>query len=593
MSWLLSKVTGGLLGGGGAPKTPEKADTKYDDPEDDEHEPEPEPEPSTSVDAPVDYSSLSFSTHDELCRASISFSRWMGEGLPLSVKSRHALLVLLRQPRSFNSELRVYLSAAEPVLVTPVTGELWYDVVKAQHALMFGVVQSSQRLFFHCHFHDVEEERTALLNLSVAVWEHAQQDSFTKSVKQTKWVDPMEEEYHEPASLSSVDSASEQLSFMEDDPQEEDEEDEPEVNARHATPIRGFRTSRPRTLQSASKADGAHNDKLAVGIAVNRAFVGRGDMIGVFSHDDAGKLEFQTTLAELKDTKGQRLLPSQMLLHEKDRKMILVDGNNRAYEMDIERGKVVQEFQPVKDADFAVRSVGHLTKYAERTDEPLVLGVNKSSVFSLDSRAHGQVAKQYQYSSAIGMNSVVANGEGAVATGSEKGEIRLYNDLNKQAKTRLPGLGDAIIGLDTTEDGRWLLATTRYYLLLISTVIANDAKDGWSKSMTNHASPPIKLQLSPADMAKHNITALSFTTAHFNTGEGHSVEEWIVTSAGQHLITWNFRLIKADPTKYKYRYDIKRLTQEVVADQFLYNHKDAVVVTTANNVFTERKGKIV
>ena len=93
-------------------------------------------------------------------------------------------------------------------------------------------------------------------------------------------------------------------------------------------------------------------------------------------------------------------------------------------------------------------------------------------------------------------------------------------------------------------------------------------------------------------MAKYNITAMSFTTAHFNTGEGHSVEEWIVTSAGHHLITWNFSLIKRDPTKFKYRYNIKRLTQEVVADQFLYNHKDAVVVTTANNVFTERKGKV-
>ena len=263
----------------------------------------------------------------------------------------------------------------------------------------------------------------------------------------------MEEEYHEAsASLS----AAEDLTFMEeDDPQADDDDDEePEVTARHATPIRGFRTTRPRTLKSASKSDGA-NDKLAVGIAVNRAFVGRGDMIGVFSHDDKGKLEFQTTLAELKDTKGQRLLPSQMLLHEKDRKMILVDGANRAYEMDIEAGKVVQEFQPMKDVDFAVRSVGHLSKYAERTDEPLVLGVNKNAVFSLDSRAHGQIAHKHQYASAMGMSSVVSNGEGAVATGSEKGEIRLYNDINKVAKTRLPGLGDPIIGLDTTEDGKW------------------------------------------------------------------------------------------------------------------------------------------
>ena len=42
----------------------------------------------------------------------------------------------------------------------------------------------------------------------------------------------------------------------------------------------------------------------------------------------------------------------------------------------------------------------------------------------------------------------------------------------------------------------------------------------------------------------------------------------------------------------KYHYNIKQLPTNVVADQFLYGHKDAVVVTTANNVFTERKGKV-
>ena len=400
----------------------------------------------------------------------------------------------------------------------------------------------------------------------------------------------MEEEYHEP-STSYTHSADDDLTFMEDDPssKEESEDEEVEVSARHATPIRGFRTTRSRTLKSPSK-EGGGNDKLAVGIALNRAFVGRGDTIGVFNHDEAGKLNYQTTIA-VKGTKGAPLLPSQMMLHEKDRKMILVDASNKAYEMDIEHGKVVQEFKPIQDVDFAVRSVGHVSKYAERTDEPLVLGVNKNSVFSMDSRAHGQIAQQYQYKSTMAMNSVVSSGDGAVATGSEKGEIRLYNDISKQAKTRLPGLGDAIVGLDTTEDGKWILATTRYYLLLVSTVIANNAKSGWQASMTSSASPPIKLQLSPTDMAKYNITALSFTTAHFNTGAGRDVEEWIITSAGPYIITWNFKKIRSDPTKYKYVYDIKTVGQEVVADQFLYGHKDAVVVTTAHNVFTERKGK--
>ena len=600
MSWLLSKVTGGLIGGGSAKAAAQK--TSRDDEDDREVDEEDEnKEEEDASDCPIDYSTLSFPSHDELCRASITFSRWSPDA-PLSIKSRHALLLLLRVRDTFDSELRVYLTADKPALVQPLTGALWFEVRRHEHALLFSVVQGAQRLVFHCRFHDAKEETAVALQWSVAVWEHAQQDSFTKSVKQEAWVNPMMEEHHEPSS-SYTPSATEELTFMEDDDdaaassrdgddkEDEEEDEEPEVVARQATPIRGFKTTRPRALRSATRSSGGANDKLAVGIAVNKAFVGRGDVIGVFNHDERGQLNFQTSIGSLHDTHGRTLLPSQMLLHENDRKMILVDGANKAYEMDIERGVVVQEFKPMAGADFAVRSVGHASKYAERTDEALVLGVNKNTVFSLDSRAHGAVAHKHQYATPLGMNSVVASGSGAVATGSEKGEIRLYNDINKVAKTRLPGLGDAIIGLDTTEDGRWILATTRYYLLLISTAIAGDSKDGWSKSMTASAAPPIKLQLSPADMLKYNITALSFTTAHFNTGEGADVEEWIITSAGPYIVTWNFRKIRIDPTKYKYVYDIKRLTQDVVADQFLYNHKDAVVVTTANNVFTERKGK--
>ena len=179
MSWLLSKVFGG-----GAPKTPEKADGKYDDDQDEEEQ---QAAPPTLSDDPVDYSSLTFSSHEELCRASITFSRWTSDQAPLSVKSRHALLVLLRLNDSYDSELRIYLTAGEPAVVTPVTGQLWYDVVKVEHALLFGVVQGPSRVFFHCRFHDAEEEKSAILHLSIAVWEHAQQDSFTKSIKDTKW----------------------------------------------------------------------------------------------------------------------------------------------------------------------------------------------------------------------------------------------------------------------------------------------------------------------------------------------------------------------------------------------------------------------
>ena len=473
MSWLLNKVTGGLLGSSGSPaKQPEQNDDKYDE-EEEEDDTTTTQQPASAqtssapdADTPQDYSSLTFEDAEELCRASITFSRYTAPNQPLSTKSNHALLVVLRTPHSFDSTLQIYTTPGRPVLVQPITGQLWYDVVRREHAMLFGVVQGGSMLVFHCRFHDAEEEKTVALHLSVCVWESAQQENFYKSVKQTQWVDPMEDAYHEPSD-SYKHSPDDDIDFMDestDEKDDEDEEDEAEVRARHSTPIRGFKTTRPRTMKTPSSIPPGANDKLAVGIAVPRAFVGRGDMIGVFSHDSEGKLDFVTQIGDMKSKNGTALKPTQMMLHEGDRKMIMLDSTdpNTVYEMDIERAKIIQEYQAMPDADFAIRSVGHTSKYAERTGEQLILGVNKNSVFSMDSRQNGnKLAQKHTYTSAMGMNSVVANGSGDVATGSDKGEIRLYNDINKIAKTRLPGLGDAITGLDTTEDGKWSQLTHR------------------------------------------------------------------------------------------------------------------------------------
>ena len=597
MSWLLNKVTGGLLGSSGSTAQPaQQPDSKYEDEEEEEDSSEQQQpaasSPAVDVDSPQDYSQLTFD-EEELCRASITFSRYLSPSEPLVVKSNHALLVILRTPNTYDSTLYVYTSPSRPSIIQPITGALWYDVVKRDQALLFGVVQAGAMHVFHCRFQEAEDAKVAALQLSVAVWEFAQQDSFKKSVKDTLWVDPLQDAYHEPAA-SYKPSPDDDADFMDTDEKEQDEDDEEaEVQARHATPIRGFKTTRPRTMKTPTSVSGA-NDKLAVGILNARAFVGRGDAIGVFKHDAAGKLDFMTSIGDIKGAAGHTLKPTQMMLHDNDSKMVLLDASepSKVYEMDIERGKIVQEYTAMDGDDFKVRSVGHTSKYAEATGEQTILGVNKNSVFSLDPRQHGaKLAQNYTYKSPMDMSTVVANGSGCVATGSGKGEIRLYNDIGKQAKTRLPGLGDEIIGLDTTEDGKWLLATTRYYVLLLSTAIPGDAKDGWSKSMTSSARPPIKLQLSAVDLQKYNANNISFTTAHFNTGDNIE-EEWIITSVGPHIVTWNFRRIKADPDKWKYAYNIKKLATNVVADQFLYGHKDAVVVTTANNVFTERKGKI-
>ena len=69
--------------------------------------------------------------------------------------------------------------------------------------------------------------------------------------------------------------------------------------------------------------------------------------------------------------------------------------------------------------------------------------------------------------------------------GSENGEIRLYNDVGKNAKNMFVGMGgyyfflnffyyffflDPIFFTDTTKDGKWILCTCKKYLIFLPAI---------------------------------------------------------------------------------------------------------------------------
>jgi hypothetical protein len=169
-----------------------------------------------------------------------------------------------------------------------------------------------------------------------------------------------------------------------------------------------------------------------------------------------------------------------------------------------------------------------------------------------------------------------------LAVASAKGEIRLYDDqLDKRAKTLLPGFGDAVRAIDVTESGRFLLATCKTYLLLISTVIP-DSQDitGFRRTMPNATRPPpIRLQLRPEHVAYMGLNSISFTPAKFSTGP--SEERAIITSTGPYVISWNFRRVRAG---HLFDYQIRRYEAPVVADNFRYGQDRSIVVTLPHHV---------
>lgn len=329
----------------------------------------------------------------------------------------------------------------------------------------------------------------------------------------------------------------------------------------------------------ASKSD--KNAQLAVGYKHDRSFVSRGHQIGVFKHTD-DKLTHSTNIEKIKTSEGKLFTPSKMMLHEEDSSLLLMnpDKQNTIYKMDLNRGSIVEEWNVHTDAK--VTDIIPDSKYAQMTANKTLIGINSNSLFRIDPRLPGNKRVDSEMKQYVVKNEFTrgaTTGKGELALASAKGEIRLFDKLDKRAKTLLPGFGDPITGIDVTESGRLIVATCKNYLLLINTEIAESkGLQGFTKSMGATKPAPVRLQLKPEHIA-HMVNAVSFTPARFSTGS--SEERSIITSTGQYVITWNLRRVKQGKL---FDYQIKKYEDTVVADNFRFGQDRNIVVTLPDHV---------
>ena len=191
-------------------------------------------------------------------------------------------------------------------------------------------------------FKDIETEERFQDGLMRALWEQ---------LNETKWqkVEKDDQQY--------VLDAFQDLA-MDDEPEEEEEEEEPEIEE----PVDdGQKSEHYDSDESADDVvtrdkDGNVNSQLAVGYKHDRSFVVRGSKIGVFKHTPNNNLEFSTNISKVTTPKGGLFSPKKVMLHAEDTNMILQkeDNPNSLYRMDLEYGKVVDEWK-VHD-DIAVKS---------------------------------------------------------------------------------------------------------------------------------------------------------------------------------------------------------------------------------------------
>jgi hypothetical protein len=343
--------------------------------------------------------------------------------------------------------------------------------------------------------------------------------------------------------------------------------------------------------------DGNVNSQLAVGYKHDRSFVVRGSKIGIFKHTPNNNLEFSTNISKVETPNGKLFSPKKVMLHAEDTNMILQNeaNPNSLYRMDLEYGKIVDEWK-VHD-DIPINTFAPENKFAQMTGEQTFLGLSRNALYRVDPRLPGNKlvdASLKQYVSKNDFSAAATTEKGYIAVASNKGDIRMFDRLGINAKTHIPALGEPIIGLDVSADGRWVLATCRTYLLLIDALQKdgkNEGKLGFEKSFAKDSKPqPRRLGLTPSHVAQfqHETKApLSFTPARFNTGEGIS-ETSIITATGPFIVTWNLKKVLAgrkDP------YSIKRYAEQVQADNFRYGSDKNVIVALPNEVSMIAKGE--
>ncbi|KAM6495830.1 VID27 cytoplasmic domain containing protein [Amanita muscaria] len=373
---------------------------------------------------------------------------------------------------------------------------------------------------------------------------------------------------------------------------DEDEEDEEEV----LSELDPEETEESEDEEDAAPllASSDHNSQLMVGYKGDRSYVVRGNNIGVFNHSVDNGVKYYATISKISTPQGTSFKPQNVMLHDQDTKMVLMNPTdpNSLYSMDIERGKVIEEWKVHEDV--TVDHIAPDNKYAPTTREQTLVGASHNALFRIDPRIPGtkMVESQFkQYVSKNKFSGVATTAAGKLAVASEKGDIRLFDSIGKNAKTALPPLGDPILGIDVTADGRWIIATTKTYLLLIDTLIGEgryQGSFGFDRSFPATAKPiPRRLQLRNEHVAFMNHQ-ISFTPARFNQGEGQ-VENAIVTSTGSYIIAWDFAKVKKG---FLDKYEIKKYEHEVVQDNFKFGDDHEIIVALQNNVLAVNKNQL-
>jgi len=548
---------------------------------------------NVDVDVEVDLPSLPLSANDlkdltERCEKIATFQVFDDEKeFYIPIQSDIKAKLLAGSGKSFDRALSVESDDGTLLWAQRLTESMHHHFASAQKTFVWMYVpdDATDIVTLSLQFESSEDALSFNNTFSECLWETKQHSNIDKLAEDDRaWIRDGDTDTFADMAWDRDDGLSDddRADFQSDDDASEDDDNDNNVSD---------------NSKWQPDADGASNSLLSVGRAHNRAFVVRGSRVGVFKQTNDDDLEYMATFSPLKNAEGKALKPHRSMLHSADTSLLLSDPTapKSLFRLDLERGDVVEEWQTSSN----VREMLPETKHAPETDSKVLLGLNSKEFFAMDARQRGDKcvsSRHFQYTRNPGISCGATTGKGQIVLATDNGDIRLFSekrsrlsatDLTQRkprSSTTLPGFGDPVTAVDVSDDGLWVLATCKRYLLAIPTKL--DDSNGFEKRMGGRKPAPRRLQLKIEDVRKLG-GVVNFTPARFNVGAAG--ERSIVTSTGAWVITWNFRKVKQNVLDV---YQMKRYDDIVVQDQFARNTDKKVVVALPNDVLLATKSKV-
>lgn len=155
-----------------------------------------------------------------------------------------------------------------------------------------------------------------------------------------------------------------------------------------------------------------------------------------------------------------------------------------------------------------------------------------------------------EYGSNPHFTTVAVREDASYAVGSANGDIRLYDKrFPGSAASKYAAFGDPVLYLESTKDGKWLLATFADYILLVPT-LTNEGHDLYSPgSWINDRPEPRRLTVKPEHRKFDKTESFKLANAKFDESKAQH-EKFIVSGFGEYIIVWSLNNVIAGNTNY-------------------------------------------